>query len=439
MAATVFLDTMLFQQYRFPDEIDWPRLVGVPEVELVIAPVVMRQLNRHKDAGTNPRLRERAARTLTRLGVLFDAGPVAQLRPAVTLCYITREPLLDFAAHVLAREVEDDQLVASILAFRQANPGRRVLLATADIGLRLKVADHEIATVLPPPDQKLADQPDPRDQEIRELRREREELLRRIPVLKLGFKGGADHVSFVLPQPFTAVDEWIAPRSAAVRQRHPHMDYPDAAVRRLPGFNLPLAALPRWDEPSDEAIDAYNADLDRFYHRYDHYLAQVIRRENLGRRTLGLDLELRNGGTAPAQDVDVFLRFPTGLQLFDEEGLPDRPTAPEPPDLPRSGYLGLLGSVGSYRPPVFDPSDLGPPKPLQIRRVPDGYEVSFRAGTLKHHLSVPVDRLYVTFDSFDDAFSFRIDYRINAANLPHEERQSLGVVVTKQGEEGTDG
>ncbi len=118
--VAVFLDTMLFQQYRFPDEIDWPRLVGAPEVELVIAPVVMRQLNRHKDASTNPRLRERAARALTRLGALFANGPAAQLRPGVTLRYVTREPQLDFAEHALARDIDDDHLLASVLAFRQA-------------------------------------------------------------------------------------------------------------------------------------------------------------------------------------------------------------------------------------------------------------------------------------------------------------------------------
>ncbi|MEP2447287.1 MAG: hypothetical protein ABJI69_08660 [Balneola sp.] len=46
----------------------------------------------------------------------------------------------------------------------------------------------------------------------------------------------------------------------------------------------------------------------------------------------------------------------------------------------------------------------------------------------------PRDTLYVYFKTRDDISSFKIDYRINAANVPHEIEGKLNVVI----EESTD-
>lgn len=430
MVTAIFLDTMLFQQYRFPDEIDWPHLVEAPEVELIIAPVVMRQLNRHKDAGTNPRLRKRAAEVLARLGRLFADGPVAELRQGVTLRYLPREPQLDFAAHGLARDIEDDHLVAGVLAFREQHEGRSVLLGTTDVGLRLKVAEHRIAAVAPPDNQKLPDEPDPNERRVQELERELRELRQGVPVLKLGFVDGSGHVRFVLSPPPVPAEETIARQVALVRQKYPHMSIPPASQSGL-AFLSP-------DYVPDDEIVAYNKRLDRYYREFEQYLRVLIRYEGLRHRTLQLNLLLRNEGNGPAQDIDVFLRFPVGCEVVDKESLPAKPEAPALPPGPRKRFDAMLPDVSGLASLAANRAGLPLLKSLQIRRDSAGYEVRFHADRLKQYLSEPIERLYVLFASYEAAASFGIDYRINAANLTHEGQGHLGVVITQAGQAGAE-
>jgi hypothetical protein len=51
---------------------------------------------------------------------------------------------------------------------------------------------------------------------------------------------------------------------------------------------------------------------------------------------------------------------------------------------------------------------------------------------LKHKLKEPAEPLYVVFESFQDAHSFHIDYRILAANVPEEISGQLHIAIRKE-------
>jgi hypothetical protein len=58
--------------------------------------------------------------------------------------------------------------------------------------------------------------------------------------------------------------------------------------------------------------------------------------------------------------------------------------------------------------------------------------MSYEVQRLKQHMNEPCEPLYVVFDSFEDASSFGIDYRINAADLPDEVTGTHHVVVARE-------
>ncbi len=47
---TVFLDTSALLEFKHVTEIAWPEVTGSPEVLLILAPIVVRELNGVKDS-----------------------------------------------------------------------------------------------------------------------------------------------------------------------------------------------------------------------------------------------------------------------------------------------------------------------------------------------------------------------------------------------------
>ena len=425
-----FLDTNWFLHHQFPDQVDWCRLLGAGAVEIVLAPMVVRELNKHKDSPSSPKLRRRAAEVLIKIDDLLAEHPQAALRPDVTLRYETREPLIDLAAHQLSAQVPDDQLVASMIAQRDRDPAAPVVLVTADTGLRLKAQGHGFAIHRPAAAFKLPTEDDPQEKRIKELERENRDLRDRIPKVELRFADGERLLRGQIraPQDYTAA---ITQKLAEVREKHPKKGIatPGSSPMQMTAM---LASLNTLNQISAEDIAEYNEQLDRYYARYEGFLEAIAARGNAQRRTLRLDLILFNEGTAPAEDLDVFLHFPDGFILHGEDDRPGRPEQPRPPAQPRPYFERSLGygiALPELAPRVEMPRIYDPTDP-RIRRT-NSYEVTVTYKRLKQQLQQALKPLWLTFDSYELATSFSVDYRLNAASLPHEKTGRLDVLVEK--------
>src|SRR5690606_37435868 len=86
----------------------------------------------------------------------------------------------------------------------------------------------------------------------------------------------------------------------------------------------------------------YNAKLDTFYSRWEAYLREEHAFREPECRRIQFAIEIRNTGTAPAEDVDVSFHFPDGFRLMTEDDLPVAPRQPESPDESGHGRLARL-------------------------------------------------------------------------------------------------
>src|SRR6266516_3895674 len=148
-----FLDTNILHHFQTFDEVDWPSVLHTNQVCLVLAPITLREVDKHKDDYTNERRRKRARMLLSKLKYLLESETTTeqlpQVRRNVTLMALSQEPMINWAAEQLDPNVDDDRLLASILDFSHQHASVKVLLLTADFLVRLKSKAYDIQALAP--------------------------------------------------------------------------------------------------------------------------------------------------------------------------------------------------------------------------------------------------------------------------------------------------
>ena len=129
---TIFLDTNIFLHYEPFDQIKWLEIVQAESATILIPPVTIRELNKHKDYHSQPRVRNRAGEVLKRLLALFESPAGTSLRDNINIVFEDRDPVIDFAAHQLSPDIQDDHLIASILMYQNEAAGTETVLVTSD-------------------------------------------------------------------------------------------------------------------------------------------------------------------------------------------------------------------------------------------------------------------------------------------------------------------
>lgn len=455
----LFLDTMVYLHYKPLDQIDWPSVVDADRVSTVVPPVTIRELQRRKDSGSNSRLRERAARSIR---LVFKSvglsGACVPVRKNVTIQVVDREPSIDYDSHGLAREVQDDQLIASMLTWKHEHPKESLVLATEDYGLLLsvKAGRQSIAAIRLPEELRLPTEPDPAQKEIRDLKRKVTELQSQRPEVSVAFAGGERKANYVLRRQIglgaADLDRRIADAKAtyplkkdpgrprkptasgqrdhAVSQAlHQVLEHLDAMAREMERMQIESG-------PTPEAVEKYNGQLADYYARVEEHYRDTVEHHNRRRRTVKLAMALANTGSAPAEDVDIEFCFPEGLSV--SVTLAEPPKAPQPPTEPKgrfdisADYGGLYGlGLGMDFRPELEASVLN----NDFEFLDDG-RVRAHVDHVKHGIPVELEPLYVTFESHSDARSFGIEYTVLVGNLPDPTTGRLDVIVSIDTDEG---
>ncbi len=447
MQKIIFLDTNVYLHYQDFDQINWLEVTEADHVTVVVPPITIHELNKHKDLHPRPRVKKRAGDTLKKLFTLFSSASQAQFRNGIAIILEDREPLIDFSAFLLSREVQDDNLIASIIMCKNETPGVEIVLVTSDHGLTLlgKARRHGITTIKLPDNLKLPEEPDPDQEKIRKLEQEIRELKRTMPQLSLIFEDSNQYATFILQPSNKLPCEKIEEELREIRKKYPKKTEELKKIDKQQSTNSPLVELANSMSTSllsilsTADINGYNAELEKFYQDYAIYLQNKADFQSLKHTTVKLTIWLVNDGTAPAEDIDILLHFPDGFNLIDEKEFLQSPAPPTPPVLPET----IMEKLGKFNTEMYGLSsymisppnipNLQPPNVSSpnIRRTTNSYGVEIEVRRLKHKFRVQFDPLYVVFESFNDANSFQVDYQILAANLPNEVSGKLHVVIQK--------
>lgn len=413
------LDTNVFLHFQPVDQVDWRAELDADAVTLVIPRRIVTELDEQKDQNSKQKLRERARKALHHIEDVVITRDDATVRDGVVMEYAELLPAKFFEEHDLDRDTPDDHLIATALYLRAEHPDSRVLIFTDDTGPRLSAAQYNVATERPAGNLRLPSARGEEEKELRRLRLENERLKKSLPELYLAFSGEETYSKFQVVRPNVRSDKEIEEAVESLKKGYPEKKKPQVKGSLQAAFS-----------PSEEEYERYNSERLDFFTNYAEYLKDLRDHRLLMGLVVRLDLCLFNTGSVPGEDIDIEMYFPDGFILVESE--PSEPRKPSPPASPRglgSAYQGLssfgaLSSVGNVSVPELR-KNVSPPDIQQT----NSYNVQVNVQTVKHHMKVSLDPLFVIFESCNAASSFQFDYSITCANHPDIIQGSLNVII----------
>ena len=331
MTLHAFPDTNTLLEFEMFDQVDWPSILNVPDVCLIIAPIVISELDKHKNNSGNPRLQKRARTVLRKLLPLLEeaarTGKPAEVRNNVTIDSSATEPNVDWTALGLDPTINDDRLIASVLEASDVWDLASVVLVTNDGGPRLKAVKRGIHAVDPEDYIKRVPATE-EDASRKKLEQEIQRLTNLIPKLELGFSSEESATNIAVQ----FRNRPLADRLPIDRLSKASIEVEIEAEKRRRDVAISNA---RGMGISKEHLDEYNE-------RFDYYLSYLKRVLTYGQsRYYGpsceLSFALRNVGTATANHVEIQLQFPPYSFVYESSHSDifwsrlDKPARPQPP------------------------------------------------------------------------------------------------------------
>ncbi|MHB0914588.1 MAG: PIN domain-containing protein [Thermoleophilia bacterium] len=424
---------MIYLHYVPVEDVDFLSLLSSSEVRIIVPRITVQELDKQKDNNPARNLRDRARRVLQKFEDWF-ALEETEIRASIFIEYFGTLPNIDFELAGLDKTRGDDQLIASIIQYRNENPETDLVLVTQDTGPKLTAKDHGIATLSLPDSLKLTQELDPLEKENLDLRKQLEKLKTALPKPNVCFIQDKSRIKILeihLVEPHPYPKEEIEEKIRSLREQYQPFD------ASMSGFF------------SQEEVDRYNSALPEFFKIYAIFMERKIEAENDKRLRMDLRLELYNEGTGPANDLDIMLRFPEYISLIEKrdlERMKREISEPKPPKPPKTKtemmFANFVGASGlSALNGIYQHSDISTPLLRDIRPfapptrrfdiIEDDHVISAEIQKLKHNESWLLPALLMKFSDFESAKPFSIDYVIRVANLPDELNGKLFIKVEK--------
>jgi len=189
---------------------------------------------------------------------------------------------------------------------------------------------------------------------------------------------------------------------------------------------------------SEDELKRYEKDLDDYIKKMHAYFKSETILNDYYSRLIKLRFVILNTGNKPAEDIDIFIKFPDGFEVLSEDELPKKSDEPRKPTPPRS-LQDTLQSVKNFSIPELNPIipyDFNPKINLNLASGPhikktNSYNVNYDIPKLKHGLRLELNPLYILFKSIVLSKSFHIKYSILADNLPEASDGTLNIVIYK--------
>ena len=132
----------------------YPSALGVAELEIVLVPGLLAELDALKDQGKNQEIRQKARSAGNAIKDLRRGGSLVEgvvLRPGLRLISWPLEPTFARLPAGLDPTIPDDRILGSALELQREHPASSVVLVTGDINLQTKAELAGLPFVEPPP------------------------------------------------------------------------------------------------------------------------------------------------------------------------------------------------------------------------------------------------------------------------------------------------
>lgn len=419
---TIFLDTNILLHFKNFTEINWITVCEDDKCKIVLAPIVIQELDKHKIG--NDEKSKRARRILQQIEE-FVENQKKEIRKNVGLTIIIQRPDKNiFKIYHFDPKEQDNQLLASIIEYRQKNKDDQIFLCSFDVGPRLRSQQFGIKIIKLSDNYLLPIKESETEKQLKKLLRENTLLKSRIPKPLLLFDNQEDFIKIKIATTKLDQESFITKKMDNLLKEYPHMIYVDKRGMNSFGALATLNIIPK------DQIERHNLDLDLFYSRYRDYLNDLFDYELKNKLSIKIPLVITNTGNTPAEDVDIYCHFPDGFDIIDEDDNEDPPDKPIPPSTPKTLFEGLSSfNMRPFIPEIGRPAMPNLNKPT-IKKT-NSFDVHFYRKYIKHITVYSLDTLLAVYEDYDNFKNYSIDYTIMAGNIQEPVKGKLNVIYER--------
>jgi rRNA-processing protein FCF1 len=428
-SITAFPDTNIFLHFLPFDQVSWPKELKAQTVRLHVTAVVVRELTKHRDKHPVEHIRERARTTLRKIREIVLNGN-GTVKDGVVLYCDSELAGFDMTAHGLDPTSQDDCILAAILAHKERHVEERVVLVTDDDPFAVHAHTKSVVAVALRDSLRILPEPDPKQKEILELKGKLRAVEQGLPKLSISLPDGKSYCELALVPDVMVTEQdaqnFVASQVAPLEQSAERWRALASKQEGTKSQNLPEGAA-AWADLMSTFADmmAEKASLDRETHfrQCVRYFLAWWKHRNDMQRTKELRLVLANTGTVPADEINIFVRVPKGVDVSPAGGLPPMPSLPLPPGKKRGP-----APVGKTSGSVTQSCSI---RYMRVVEFPDCWELQYQLPRLNHHVTEVLTGLYIRFPSYVAAMPLTIEYRLAALNMPDSVRGTIQVIPTR--------
>lgn len=301
-----------------------------------------------------------------------------------------------------------------------------MILVAADNGILVKAKQVGLNYYQMPDKYKLKEELSDEEKEINNLKAELDKYKNRLPKPCITFANEQERIVFKKPSK-RIVEEELKLYMDNLKIENPFQKYEEIDTYNLLG-NLSLNSMLY----TDEQIEKYNTELEEYFEECEKYQSFVIQKNILDERFKEITFELHNDGSAQTGDMNIFIRFPHDIKLYNKNcKIKKDKEEPIKPEL-RFGVLDrkLLKSMRFNE--WVDPfKGTGIPQIYcwNVEDILNVNEFNFKETKMNHNiyriLEIP-DSLYIDIAS---CHSFSVDWFIVDSKLIDGIKGSLNIII----------
>ncbi|MBC8481631.1 MAG: hypothetical protein H8D47_03095 [Planctomycetes bacterium] len=412
---TVFPDTNILLHYPPFDQIDWLEWCNCKSIKIILCLQVVDELDSKKD---DPSLGERAKKVIKKIKELISQNG-GNIKDNIVLEMHSKD--LN-NANISA----DETIIQQIMDYKSSHNNKEICIMSEDLGMQIRCRDR-VEAIEPDKRQRLSDPSSELQKENIQLKNTIQKIKNSVPELSLRFCDNDDysHKQYILCQPSEIRSEKIAKALEKLRKKYSTNFLQNAETNRIPIFKLSQIEESEY-ERYDKEIENFFANIEQYFHKRHGFI-------NTFHRTISLELEIRNIGGKPAEDVDLLIHFPNGFKMYTEKDRPCSPVKPMPPKKPRTQLEMMKTRMGcnfNQILPSYNFSHIGN-EPSFILKKTNSYDFTDHFYRIKHGNLVKLPEIFFEFETYESAASFSFDYELSPANLPDKKKNTLHVVIEK--------
>lgn len=417
----LFLDTNLFLHYKGYEDIPWKTLLNTKdEITIVIASIILREINGHKDSSKG-RVKNKARKISEKLNSILLKGQQSR----VPLIYCRETPIKDDEKNVFDLTVNDDRFLINVL--HSSFPKEDVFVVSNDTDLLLKAKESGLNILPMDETYRSSEEPTEEEKELKKVKEELERWTNRRSSPKVMFADTDENCITFECIHYKPLEELVEESVAKEASR-----YPEERVEEInydnyfANYHTQLEMLARQISMRDPAQKAvFNQMRKEYIEAFRKKETLVIQRKMRDYAFKKLKLRVYNGGTAQTGDLHIVLRFSENAKLY-SKNVSMETYDYEPPVTPQyDRALASLQNMTSLMAYGYRPDNTvrmwNPEKPI------DDFEFTTELSRLTHGLEVEIDKdIYINTEELQE---FEIEWFIADSSLVDHCYGKLKVVI----------